>query len=63
MALLSLNVSIDKTDQNIKMVLSKLAKKDIERLPSAELQARLIQEDLYLGKIQVAETMYGRSVR
>ena len=63
MALLSLNVSIDKTDQNIKMVLSKLAKKDIERLPSAEVQARLIQEDLYLGKIQVAETMYERSVR
>ena len=42
MALLSLNVSINKIDQVIKVVLNKLAKKDIERLPSAAVKARLM---------------------
>ena len=42
MALLSLNVSINKIDQVIKVVLNKLAKKDIERLPSAGVKARLM---------------------
>ena len=57
MALLSLNVSIDKIDQIIKMVPSKLAKKDIERLPSAGVKARLMQGALFSGQIQVAEAM------
>ena len=57
MALLSLNVSINKIDQVIKVVLNKLAKKDIERLPSAGVKARLMQEALFLGQIQVAEAM------
>ena len=57
MALLSLNVSINKIDQVIKVVLNKLAKKDIERLPSAGVNARLMQEALFLGQIQVAEAM------
>ena len=56
-ALLSLNVSIDKIGQLIKVVLNKLAKKDIERLPSAGVNARLMQEALFLGQIQVAEAM------
>ena len=42
MGLLSLNVSINKIDQVIKVVLNKLAKKDIERLPSAGVKARLM---------------------
>ena len=42
MALLSLNVSINKIDQVIKVVLNKLAKKDTERLPSAGVKARLM---------------------
>ena len=42
MALLSLNVRINKIDQVIKVVLNKLAKKDIERLPSAGVKARLM---------------------
>ena len=57
MALLSLNVSIHKIDQVIKVVLNKLATKDIERLPSAGVKARLMQEALFLGQIQVAEAM------
>ena len=56
-ALLSLNVSIDKIEQLIKAVLNKLAKKDIERLPSAGVKARLMQEALFLGQMQVAEAM------
>ena len=57
MALLSLNVSIDKIDQVVKVILNKLAKKDIERLPSAGVKARLMQEALFLGQIQVGEAM------
>ena len=57
MALLSLNVSIHKIDQVIKVVLNKLATKDIERLPSAGVKARLMQEALFLGQIQVADAM------
>lgn len=48
MTLLSLNVSIDKIDQVIKVILSKLAKEDTERLPSAGFKARLIQEALVI---------------
>ena len=44
LALLSLNVSIDKIDQVITVVLSKLAKKNIKTLPSAKVKARLMQE-------------------
>ena len=57
MAWLSLNVSIHKIDQVIKVVLNKLATKDIERLPSAGVKARLMQEALFLGQIQVADAM------
>ena len=42
------------------MVRSKLAEKDAERLPSAGLKTRLMQEALFfLGKIQVAQAMLG----
>ena len=47
MILLWLNVIIDKIDQIIKMVPSKLAEKDVERLPSAGLKTRLMQEALF----------------
>lgn len=47
MILLWLNVIIDKIDQIIKMVRSKLAEKDVERLPSAGLKTRLMQEALF----------------
>ena len=50
MVLWSLKVSIGKIDQVIKVVLNKLAKKDIERLPSAGVKARLMQEALFLGQ-------------
>ena len=53
MALLSLNVSIDKIDQVIKMFLSKLANKDFERLLSAGVEARLLKEALFLGEIKI----------
>ena len=39
------------------MFLNELTKKDIERLPSAGVKARLMQEALFLGQIQVAEAM------
>ena len=57
MALLPLNVSINKIDQVIKMILNKLAKKGIKRLPSAGIKAGLTQEALFLGQIQVAGAM------
>ena len=57
MALLSLKVSIDKVDQVTKVVLNKLEKQDIGRLPSAGVEARLMQEALFLGQIKVSEGM------
>ena len=39
------------------MFLNELTKKYIERLPSAGVKARLMQEALFLGQIQVAEAM------
>ena len=55
MALLSLNVSIDKIDQVITVVLSKLAKKNIKTLPSAKVKARLMQETQFLVQIKIAD--------
>ena len=52
---ISLLVSI--IDQVIKVILSKLAKEDTERLPSAGFKAILMEEAL--GQIQVAEAMLG----
>ena len=57
MTLLYLIVSINKIDQVIKVILSKLAKEDTERLPSAGFKAILMEEAL--GQIQVAEAMLG----
>ena len=57
MALLSLNVSIDKIDQVITVALSKLAKKNIKTLPSAKVKARLMQETQFLVQIKIAEAM------
>ena len=57
MTLLSLDVSIDKIDQVIKVILSKLVKEDTERLPSAGFKAFLMQEPL--SQVQVAEAMLG----
>lgn len=44
MTLLYLNNSKDKKDQVIEVVLNRLAKKDMERLRSAGVTARLFQE-------------------
>ena len=48
---------LTKIDQVIKVVLSKLAKKDIKRLPSAKVKARLMQEAQFLVQIKIAEAM------
>ena len=60
MELLSLNVSMAKVNQVIKVVLNKLAKKDIGRLPSAGVKCRIEREALILGRMQVAQAMLER---
>ncbi|XP_065669266.1 uncharacterized protein LOC136088717 [Hydra vulgaris] len=57
MKLLSMNVSMNSVNEVIKVVLNKLAKKNISRLPSAAVKCRLMQEVSILGQIQVAEAM------
>ena len=57
MELLSLNVSMSKVNEVINVVLNKLAKKYIDRLPSAGVKVRLMQEALILGQLQVADAM------
>ena len=41
------------------MILSKLAKNDIERLPSVGFKARIMQEALFLKRTQVSEAILG----
>ncbi|XP_065679997.1 uncharacterized protein LOC105850680 [Hydra vulgaris] len=57
MKLLSMNVSMNSVNEVIKVVLNKLAKKNISRLPSAAVKCRLMQEASILGQFQVAEAM------
>ncbi|XP_065641561.1 uncharacterized protein LOC136073625 isoform X1 [Hydra vulgaris] len=57
MKLLSMNVSINSVNEVIIVVLNKLAKKNISRLPSAAVKCRLMQEASILGQFQVAEAM------
>nr|XP_047144798.1 uncharacterized protein LOC124818272 [Hydra vulgaris] len=57
MKLLSMNVSTNSVNEVIKVVLNKLAKKNISRLPSAAVKCRLMQEASILGQFQVAEAM------
>ncbi|XP_057300254.1 uncharacterized protein LOC130630693 [Hydractinia symbiolongicarpus] len=57
MELLSLNVSMGKVNDVIKVVLEKLAKKRVDRLPSQGLKSHLMQEALILAQLQVAEAM------
>ncbi|XP_065655072.1 uncharacterized protein LOC136081590 [Hydra vulgaris] len=57
MKLLSMNASMNSVSEVIKVVLNKLAKKNISRLPSAAVKCRLMQEASILGQFQVAEAM------
>ncbi|XP_047136822.1 centromere-associated protein E-like [Hydra vulgaris] len=57
MKLLSMNVSMNSVNEVIKVVLNKLAKKNISRLPSAAVKCRLMQEASILDQFQVAEAM------
>ncbi|XP_065656137.1 uncharacterized protein LOC136081830 [Hydra vulgaris] len=57
MKLLLMNVSMNSVNEVIKVVLNKLAKKNISRLPSAAVKCRLMQEASILGQFQVAEAM------
>ena len=57
MKLLSLNVGVNKVDDVIKVVLRKLAKKEVTRLPSTGTKCRLMQEALLVAQLQVAEAM------
>ena len=59
MALWSVNVSINKIDEVINVILSKLAKNDIERLPSVGFKARIMQEALFLKRTQASEAILG----
>ena len=57
MKLLSLNIGVNKVDDVIKVVLRKLAKKEVTRLPSTGTKCRLMQEALLVAQLQVAEAM------
>ena len=57
MELLSLNVSMNKVNDVIRVVIQKLAKKDVGKLPSAGVKSRLMQEALIIAQFQVAEAM------
>ena len=57
MKLLSLNVDVNKVDDVIKVVLRKLAKKEVTSLPSTGTKCRLMQEALRVAQLQVAEAM------
>ncbi|XP_065679669.1 uncharacterized protein LOC136094052 [Hydra vulgaris] len=57
MELLSLNVSMNKVTDVIKIVFKKLAKKEISKLPSVGTKSKLMSEALVLALIQVSEEM------
>ena len=57
MELLSLNVSMGKVNDVIKVVLAKLAKKNVNRLPSSGLKSRLMSEALIIAQLHVADEM------
>ena len=57
MELLSLNVSMNKVNNVIKIVLKKLAKKGITKLPSVGTRSRFMSEALILAQLQVSEEM------
>ena len=57
MELLNLNVSMNKVNDVIKLVLKNLAGKEVERLPSNAVKSRLLIEARHLAHVQVAEAM------
>ncbi|XP_047126660.1 uncharacterized protein LOC100206568 [Hydra vulgaris] len=57
MELLSLNVSMNKVNDVIKIVLKKLAKKTVSKLPSVDTISRFMSAALILAQIQVSEEM------
>ena len=57
MELLSMNFSLNKVNEVIEAVLKRLAKKDIDKLPSKSLKSQLLIEARQLADIQVGEAM------
>ena len=57
MKFLSINLSMKSVNEVVKVVLNKLTKKNVSRLPSAAVKCRLMPEDSILGQFQVAEAM------
>ena len=57
MELLNMNVSMNKVNDVIKLVLKNLAGKEVERLPSNAVKSRLLIEARRLAHVQVIEAM------
>ena len=57
MELLALNVSMNKVNDVIRVVLKKLANKEVSHLPSKGLKSKLLPEANYIAGVQVAEAM------
>ena len=52
-----MNISMGKVNDVIKIVLEKLAKKKLQRMPSVGTKCRLMGEALVLAQIQVTEAI------
>lgn len=57
MELLNMNVSMNKVNDVIKLVLKRLAGKEVERLPSNAVKSRLLVEARHLAYVQVVKAM------
>ena len=57
MELLALNVSMNKVNDVIRVVLKKLASKEFSHLPSKGLKSKLLAEANYIASVKVAEAM------
>ena len=57
MELLSMNVSVNKVNEVIRIVLKNFAGKEIDRLPSKGLLSQFLIEARHIADIQVGETM------
>ncbi len=53
MELISMNVSLNKVNDVIKIVLNRLAKKDVDRLPSKALKSQMLIEARHLAVVQI----------
>ena len=57
MELLSLDVSMNKVNDVIKVALKKLANIEVDRIPSTGIKDKLLQEALILAQLKVADAM------